>query len=49
MRRDNLRTIGYLLVFIALAMLVIFFDDIEAMINQAMAEQTQSLMDQLLR
>ena len=49
MRKVNLRTIGFVLVFVALAVLVICFDDIKAMINAAMMEQADSLMDQLLR
>ena len=49
MRRESIRTIGFVLVFIALAVLVIRFDDIKAMINEAMVEQADSLMDQLLR
>lgn len=49
MRRDSLRIIGFVLVFIVIAALVICFDDIKAMVNEAMMEQTQSLVDQLLR
>ena len=49
MRRDSLRTIGFVLVFIVIAVLVICSDDIKAMVNEAMMEQTQSLVDQLLR
>ena len=49
MSRDNIRTIGFVLVFVVLAVLVICFDDIKAMINEAMVEQADSLMDQLLR
>ena len=49
MRRDSLRTIGFVLVLIVIAVLVICFDDIKAMVNEAMMEQTQSLVDQLLR
>ena len=49
MSRDSIRTIGFMLVFVALAVLVICFDDIKAMINEAMVEQADSLMDQLLR
>ena len=49
MSRDSIRTIGFVLVFVALAVLVICFDDIKAMLNEAMVEQADSLMDQLLR
>ena len=49
MSRDSIRTIGFLLVFVVLAVLVICFDDIKAMLNEAMVEQTDSLMNQLLR
>ena len=37
MRRDSLRTIGFVLVFIVIAVLVICFDDIKAMVNEASA------------
>ena len=49
MSRDNIRTIGFVLIFVALAVLVICFDDIKIMFNEAMVEQADSLMDQLLR
>ena len=49
MRRDSLRTIGFVLVFIVIAVLVICFDDIQAMVNEVMVEQAESLVDQLLR
>lgn len=49
MSRENIRIIGFVLVFVALAVLVICFDDIKAMLNEAMVEQADSLMDQLLR
>ena len=49
MSRDSIRTIGFVLEFVALAVLVICFDDIKAMINEVMVEQADSLMDQLLR
>lgn len=49
MRRDNLKAIGFVLMFVAIVELVICFDDIKAMVNEAMMEQTQSLVDQLLR
>lgn len=49
MSRENIRTIGFVLIFVVLAVLVICFDDIKAMINEAMVEQADSLMDQLLR
>ena len=37
------------MVFVAMAVLVICFDDIKAMLNEAMMEQADSLVDQLLR
>ena len=49
MRRDSLKTIGFVLLFVVISVLVICFDDIKAMVNEAMKEQTQSLVDQLLR
>ena len=49
MRRENIRTIGVVMVFVAMAVLVICFDGIKAMINTAMMEQADSLVDQLLR
>ena len=49
MSRDNIRTIGFVLIFVALAVLAVCFDDIKAMLNEAMMEQADSLMDQLLR
>lgn len=49
MRRDSLKTIGFVLLFVVIVVLVICFDDIKAMVNEAMMEQTQSLVDQLLR
>lgn len=49
MSRDNIRTIGFVLVFVVLAVLVICFDDIKAMWDKAMMEQADSLVDQLLR
>ena len=49
MSRDNIRTIGFVLVFVILAVLVICFDDIKAMLNEAMMGQADSLVDQLLR
>ena len=49
MSRDNIKTIGLVMVFVALAVLVIFHDDIKTMLNGAMVEQADSLMDQLLR
>lgn len=49
MRKEYLRTIGFVLVFVVLAVLVICFDDIKAAFNAAMMEQADSLLDQLLR
>ncbi len=49
MNRDKLRTIGFMVVVIFIAAVVIWFDDIRAMVDEAMMEQTDSLMSQLLR
>ena len=49
MSRDRLRTIGFMVVVILIAAAVIWFDDIRAMVGEAMVEQTGSLMNQLLR
>ena len=51
MRRDSLRTIGFVLLFVVIVVLVlvICFDDIKAMVNEAMMEQADSLVNQLLR
>ena len=49
MRRDSLKSIGFVLLFVAIAVLVICFDDIKVMVNEAMMEQAQSLVNQLLR
>lgn len=49
MRRESLRTIGIILMFVVIAVVIICFDDIQAMINESMTEQTESLMGQLLR
>lgn len=49
MNREKMRTIGFVAIVIGLALLIIFFDDIRAMVNGFMAEQADSLVDQLLR
>lgn len=49
MNRENLRTIGIVALVVVLMVLVIFFDDIKAMLNVAIAEQADSHLDQLLR
>ena len=49
MSRDNLRRIGMIMVFVALAMWVVCFDDIKTALNQMMMGQADSLVDQLLR
>ena len=43
-----MRIAGYVALIIALVALIIFFDDIKALFNGIMAEQTGSLVDQLL-
>ena len=49
MSRDRLRTIGFMVAVILIAAAVIWFDDIRAIVDEAMMEQTDSLMSQLLR
>lgn len=49
MSREKMRTIGFVALVIGLALLVIFFDDIRAMINGFMVQRADSLVDQLLR
>ena len=49
MRRDSIRKIGFVMVFVVLAVLVIFYDDIKGMWNETMMGQADSLVDQLLR
>lgn len=49
MRRENLRTIGMVLLFAAIAAVIICFDDIRAMLNETMMEQTDSMLNQLFR
>ena len=49
MSRDKLRTIGFIVVVILIAAAVIWLDDIRAMMDEAMVEQADSLLDQLLR
>ena len=49
MRKDELRLIGWVLMFVVIAAVVICFDDIPAMVNEAMVEQAESLVEQLLR
>lgn len=49
MNKANLRIIGSAALVVVLMALVIFFDDIKAVLNEAMAEQADSLLNQLLR
>ena len=49
MCKDKLRTMGFIVVVILIAAAVIWFDEIRAMMDEAMVEQADSLMDQLLR
>ena len=49
MNRENIRTIGFVLLFVALVALVICFDDIKTILDEAMMGQADSLVDQLLR
>ena len=49
MSRGNVRTIRMLVLFVAIVMVIIFREEIGAMISEAMMEQADSLVDQLLR
>ena len=49
MRKDKLRIIGWVMMFVVIAIVVICFDDIQAMVNEVMVEQAESLVEQLLR
>jgi hypothetical protein len=49
MSRENLNMIGFMVLIVLMAVLVIFFDDIKAMVNEAMMEQADSLVNQLRR
>lgn len=49
MNRDKLRVAGYVVLIVRMVLLVIFFDDIKAVFNEMMMEQTGSLVDQLFR
>lgn len=46
---DEVKRIGFVLMLVIVAALVICFEDIKAMVNGAMMEQTHSLVGQLLR
>ncbi len=49
MRRENIRTIGMVLVFAVMAVVIIFYDEISALVGNMMMGQTDSMLDQLLR
>ena len=49
MSRENVRTIGMLALFVAIVMAIIFREEIGTIISEAMMEQADSLVDQLLR
>ena len=49
MKRENIKTIGYLVVFIAVAAIIIFHDEISAMMENMIMGQTDSMLDQVLR
>ena len=49
MRKDKLRISGWVMMFVVIAIVVICFDAIQAMVNEVMVEQAESLVDQLLR
>ena len=49
MSRECMKTLGYVLLLAAIAVVIIFFDDIRAAVGGLMTEQADSLVDQLLR
>ena len=49
MRREKLRTIGMVLVFVVMAAVIIFHDEISALVGNMMMGQTDSMLDQVLR
>lgn len=49
MKRENIKTIGYLVVFIAVAAIIFFHDEISAMMENMIMGQTDSMLDQVLR
>ena len=49
MKRENIKTIGYMVVFIAVAAIIIFHDEISAMMGNMIMGQTDSMLDQVLR
>ena len=49
MRRESIRTIGMVLVFAVIAVVIIFHDEISALLGNMMMGQTDSMLEQLLR
>ena len=49
MKKEDLRTIGMIAVFVGLALLIICFDDIRSMVSGMMLERPDHMIDQLLR
>ena len=49
MSKEGLKTLRYVLLFVGIAVVIIFFDDIWAAVSEMMMEQTDSFVDQLLR
>lgn len=49
MKKETLRAFGFVLIVAALAVLVVCFNDIKAVISGIMMGQADFLMDQLLR
>lgn len=49
MKRENIKTIEYLVVFIAVAAIIIFHDEISVLMGNMIMGQTDSTLDQLLR
>ena len=49
MRKESLRTIGIMMMFVAVAMLILYHNELSALFDVAMTGQADSMMDQLLR
>ena len=45
MSRNNLRTIGFVMIIVLIAALIVFWSDIQAVTSEAMMEQTDSLVN----
>ena len=49
MRRENLGTIGMVLLFVVIAAVIICFDDIQAMLNETMMEKVAKYVRKLAK